>query len=281
MDVRQRSLAVPAQGSPKTGDLVVACKAGSALDKLSNLTDDPFHHIGIVAHLSTDDGSEPWVIEHTFAGCTARTLEAFYENYDDVGVMNLHLDTEERARVHTSALSYLGSTPRYAWDEVFLVGMSALVRQKQRSKESLHRGRFLISLETAVQRRNSTGSRAIFCTTFVRAVFEDAGVANFDRLGPLAPPAESATLDLSPTRQDSTMGLKLPLQIALNLASLLALLCHASALFATGRSQEPPAFCSPSDLWRHIPAAARKRSQNPTQLAPDLLVPAVHWRDCH
>lgn len=274
MDARHWSRASSAHVTPETGDLVVACKRGSALDRLSNATDDPFHHIGIVVHLPNESGSQAWVIEHTFNGCTARTLEAFYENYDDVGLLNLTLDTEERARVHKAALQHLGSTPRYAWDEVFLVGMSALARQIQCSKESLRRGRFLLSLETAVHRRNSTASRAVFCTTFIRAVFADAGVATKERLGPLAQPAQSTALDLSPTQQDQTMSLRLSAQIAMNLGSLVVLLLQAAVLLASGNANQPPAFCSPSDLWRHIPATGRLRSQKATRLAPNPLVPA-------
>ena len=273
MEQRPWSDALRAVPALQDGDLAVARKAGSALDKLIELTDDPFHHIGIVVERTIDDQTEPWVIEHTFAGCTARKLSVFVDHYDDVGFVYLDLPPEERAHLRHTALGYLGTTPRYAWDEVFLVGMCALARKTRGTKHSLSRRRWLTSLEAAIHRRNSSERRAVFCTTFVMQLFADANIATPKHLGLLAPPRSCTTQRLRASKHDKMMRRPLPVQMLAGVGSLMVLLCSATTLMLsltfTGRPAASPPLLSPSDFWRHMPAQHRWARQNNTGPTPE------------
>ncbi len=223
-----------------------ARKAGSVLDRLASCTGDPFHHVGVVLKCR-----EPVVVEFTFRGCEWRTVREFIDHYDEVGVVRTGLSVNEQQRVHRAAKNYLGIRPRYAWDEMFVTGLSGLIRDRTKTKESFERGARRRSLEAAVDLRNRGGHRGAFCTSFVTRVLADAGVATQELLGPLAPPDGHEFCDFGIKPVDRTMRWTIPAQIIFNLWTL-ALLVIAAARNPIPSIGEPLAIGSPSDYWRHI-----------------------------
>ncbi len=227
---------------------------------------------------TVDGVREPWVVEHTFSGCTSRRLQTFFDHYDDVGVLFLDLSTTERHRLRRVALSYLGTTPRYAWDEVFLAGIYALVRHRRGTKASLHRCRAMKAVEAAIHRRNHSPQRAMFCTTFVLQVFADSDTATPKQLGRLAPPHGSPRRGIAPTEFDRMMQWAIPLQMAAGVISLLALLLAATVQLFSRNLDPCPAMFSPSDYWRHTPAQLRwirQPSRKSSEPVPVELTPAL------
>ncbi len=228
------------------GDLVVSRKANSALDKLITGTHDPFHHIGIVV----DYDGELTVAEFTFAGCCSRPLQTFVDHYDDVAVLHTNLSADERARVNAVAIQHLGSTATYAWDEVVLTGLVALARDRQHTKHSLRAGWCIARLEAAVYRRNRSSRRALFCSSFVVAVFQQAEVAGVRQLGAISPPVVCKPPNLEPTERDGLMHCSLRRQMAINVSSLIGLCLGIGRPIVAAA----PPIISPSDFWRHVPA---------------------------